>query len=114
MGIAQSAHFIGLQAAIDPAHMAIAASCLYLASSVGMVAGMAGSSAVLQEMLRRGLDHRLDDLGYPAQKKWKIIERAVSNIHYLDHAKSAVAKAVVRSYVDALTWTHGKFYGTKT
>lgn len=107
MGIAQSALFIFLQAAIDPAHMAIAASALYLASSVGMVAGMAGASAVLQEMLRRGLDHRLDDLGYPAQKKWKIIQRAVSNVHYIDHAKSDVVKAVVGSYVEALTWTHG-------
>ncbi|KAH7130146.1 major facilitator superfamily domain-containing protein [Dendryphion nanum] len=106
MGIAQSALFIGLQAAIDPSHMAVATSSLYLASSIGMVAGMAGTSAVLQEMLRRGLEHRLDDLGYSNHKKWKIIEEAVSNIHYLDYAKGAVAKAVVGSYVEALTWTH--------
>jgi hypothetical protein len=37
----------------------------------------------------------------------KIIESAVSDVHYADHAKPSVGGIVVRSYVEALTWTHG-------
>ncbi|KAF2021707.1 MFS general substrate transporter, partial [Aaosphaeria arxii CBS 175.79] len=106
-GIAQSALFISLQAAIDPSHMAVAAASLYLAFSVGAIGGMAGVSAVLQSKLRSGLDKRLDDLGFDALKRERIIEGATSDVHYIDRASAVVAKAVVRSYVEALTWTHG-------
>ncbi|KAF2819140.1 MFS general substrate transporter [Ophiobolus disseminans] len=106
MGIVQSALFISVQAAIDPSFAAIAASTLYLTSSVGFLAGMAGVSAVLQGTLRQGLDQRLDDLGFVGKEKWKIIEHAVSNVHYADRAKPLVGKAVVGAYIDALTWTH--------
>lgn len=37
----------------------------------------------------------------------QIIERAVADVHYAEHAKPAVSRVVVASYVDALTWTHG-------
>lgn len=72
MGVLGSTLFIGVQAAIDPAHAAVAASTIYLASSVGMLAGMAGTSAVLQGALRRGLDRRLDDMGFGEHRKWKV------------------------------------------
>lgn len=71
-GIAQSAVFIGLQAAIDPAHNAVAITSLYLSTSVGMVAGVVGVSAVLQGMLRNRLESRLDDMGFSEVKKWKV------------------------------------------
>jgi MFS family permease len=106
-GIAQSALFISLQAAVDPSHMAVAASSMYLASSVGFVIGMAANAAVLQEMLSRGLDRRLIALGLSDVKRWKIIANALSDVHYIDHAKPRISKLVVASYVDALAWTHG-------
>lgn len=107
--------------------MAVATASLYLASSTGAVAGMAGCAAVIQGMVRYGLDRRLTASGYTDSAKWKvrcqlsltykkrilttispqIIERAVSDIHYIDNAKPRVARAVVSSYIEALTWTHG-------
>tara|TARA_R110002003_G_scaffold48_30_gene4201 strand:- start:4811 stop:6274 length:1464 start_codon:yes stop_codon:yes gene_type:complete len=108
MGIVQSALFISVQAAIDPSFAAIAASTLYLTSSVGFLAGMAGVSAVLQGTLRHSLDQRLGKLGLEGDKKWRIIEHAISDVHYADKAKAVIAKAVTSSYIDALTWTHGE------
>ncbi|KAF2119489.1 major facilitator superfamily transporter [Lophiotrema nucula] len=105
-GVAQSAVFIALQAGIDPKHTAVAAAALYLSSSVGMVTGMAGVSATLQEMLRRGLVRRIGNFDLSDDKKMKIIERAVSDVHYIDHASPTIAKAVIGAYVEALTWTH--------
>jgi MFS family permease len=108
MGVVQSALFISVQASIEPEYAAIAASMLYLTSPIGNVAGLAVASAVLQGMLKQGLGQRLDTLGYEEKRKWKIIEQAVSNVHYIDKAKPSIAKAVVTSYIEALTWTHGK------
>lgn len=40
----------------------------------------------------------------------QIIESAVSDVHYIDKVKPLIAKAIVSSYVEALTWTHGKIH----
>ncbi|KAF2845035.1 MFS general substrate transporter [Plenodomus tracheiphilus IPT5] len=106
MGVVQSALFISVQAGIDPTQTAVAASALYLASAIGALSGMAGVSAVLQSTLRLGLDRRLSNLGFTGHMKRKIIEHAVSDVHYVDKAKSNIAKAVIGSYIEALTWTH--------
>jgi MFS family permease len=108
VGVVQSALFISVQAGIEPEFTAIAASMLYLTQPTGSMAGLAVTSAVLQGSLKQGLGHRLDSLGYAGQKKRKIIERAVSDVHYIDKAKLSIAKAIVDSYIEALTWTHGK------
>ena len=71
-GIANSTLFISIQAALDPKFTAIAASTLYLASSIGMLGGMAGVSAVLQQSLRVNLDARLTDMGFGDDKKMKV------------------------------------------
>ncbi|ORY11738.1 major facilitator superfamily domain-containing protein, partial [Clohesyomyces aquaticus] len=110
-GVAQSAIFISIQAAVDPSLTAVATAALFLSTSVGMVAGMAGVSAVMQEMLSRGLDRRLDSLGFSGARKLKILERAISDVHYIDVAKPRVADAVTASYVEALSWTHGVSLG---
>ncbi|KAI8933411.1 hypothetical protein NX059_010026 [Plenodomus lindquistii] len=107
MGIVQSALFISVQASVDQSQVAVAASALYLASAIGALSGMAGVSAVLRSTLRSGLDHRLTHLGFTGHTKRKIIEHAVSDVHYIDRAKSGIAKVVLGSYIDALTWTHG-------
>ncbi|KAK7178545.1 hypothetical protein DPSP01_014019 [Paraphaeosphaeria sporulosa] len=106
MGVAGSTLFISVQASIDSAYSAVAASTLYLAGSAGGVIGMASSSAVLQGSLRLILDRKLGEGGFEGLKKMKIIERAVSDVHYAEHAKPAISHIVVASYVDALTWTH--------
>jgi MFS family permease len=108
MGVVLSALFISVQAGIQPEFSAIAASILYLTSPIGNVAGLAVASAVLQGTLKQGLGHRLDSLGYDGKARWKIIEQAVSDVHYIDKVKPSIAKAVVASYIEALTWTHGK------
>jgi MFS family permease len=69
-GIAGSTLFISIQAALDPSHAAIAASILYFASSVGVLAGMAGVSAVLQQSLRANLNQRLTHVGFSGQSKF--------------------------------------------
>ena len=33
----------------------------------------------------------------------------MSDVHYIDTAKPLIAKVIVNSYIEALTWTHGKF-----
>lgn len=107
MGIVLSALFISVQAGVDPSLSAIAASLLYLTTSTGNVAGLAGVSAVLQETLRRGLNERLHALKLDEETIRKVIEHAVSDVHYVDEAGSSIAKAVIGSYIEALTWTHG-------
>ncbi|KAF2186145.1 hypothetical protein K469DRAFT_726244 [Zopfia rhizophila CBS 207.26] len=102
IGIAQSVLFISLQAAIDSSHTAVATTSLYLSGAVGMLSGMAGVSAVMQEMLRRGLGRRLAEMGFQGI----VIEKAVSDAHCIDHAKPDTAAAVVGVHVEKLTWTH--------
>jgi MFS family permease len=108
MGIMQSALFISIQAGIASEFAAIAASVLYLTQPTGNVAGLAVASAVLQGTLKQGLGRRLQALGITDGKQSRIIEGAVSDVHYVNKATPLIGKAVVGSYVEALTWTHGK------
>lgn len=108
MGTMQSALFISIQAGVEPAYSAISASMLYLVLPIGNVVGLAVASAVLQGRLRQGLGQRLAKMGFAGDAKQNIIEEAVSNVHYIDQATRSIAKAVVGSYVDALTATHSK------
>ncbi|KAJ4287749.1 hypothetical protein N0V90_012453 [Kalmusia sp. IMI 367209] len=108
MGVVASTLFVSVQASVDPAHSAVAASTLYLAGAIGGVTGMASCSAILQGSLRVILDHKLSEGGFEGHKKWKIIERAVSDVHYAEHTKPDISRIVVDSYVNALSWTHGK------
>lgn len=54
-GIALSATFVGLTAALDPSQIAVASSGLYLSSNIGNVAGLSVGSAVLQTTLQKQL-----------------------------------------------------------
>ncbi|KAF2805302.1 major facilitator superfamily transporter [Mytilinidion resinicola] len=105
-GLAQSALFISLQAAIDPAHTAVATSALYLTGTIGMIMGLAGVSATMQETLRRGLDRRLLSLGFGHIKRGKIIHKAVSDIGYVQNATGAVGEAVLGAYIEGIEYTH--------
>ncbi|CAI6228775.1 unnamed protein product [Periconia digitata] len=106
MGVVNSTLFVGIQAAIDPEHSAVAASTLYFAGLVGCMTGMAGTSAVLQGFLRIALERRLEGAGYGGVEKAKIIERAVSDLQYVHHAEKTVAHIVTSSYIYAFNFTH--------
>lgn len=71
-GVASSTLFISIHAALDPTFSAIAASTLYLASSIGMLGGMAGVSAVLQQSLKANLEQRLTQIGLTDVKISKV------------------------------------------
>jgi MFS family permease len=108
MGMVQSSLFISIQAGVESEFSAIAASILYLTQPIGNVAGLAIASAVLQGTLKQELGQRLAKLGYEGDSRQRIIDEAVSNVHYVDKAKAVIANAVVGSYIQALEWTHGK------
>jgi MFS family permease len=108
MGTLQSALFISVQAGIDPSFSAISASLLYLAQPTGNVAGLAVASAVLQGTLKQGLSQRLAEMGIQGETQLRIIKHASSDVRYIDTVEAPIAKAIVASYIKALTWTHGK------
>ena len=64
-GVAHSAVFVGLAAAIDTRDMAIASSGFYLAASVGSVAGIATASALFTARLRAELPSVLSKIDIP-------------------------------------------------
>ena len=71
-GIAQSAVFISLQAAIDPEHKAAAASGLFLTWPIGMTVGLATFSAVMLGVLRKSLDERLVQLHFNVAQREEV------------------------------------------
>ncbi|KAF2143974.1 uncharacterized protein K452DRAFT_223371, partial [Aplosporella prunicola CBS 121167] len=101
--IAQSAVFVAVSAAIDPAHMAVVTSGLYLFGSIGVVVGMTGASAVLQSVLRRALEDKFASL--PDGKKF--IERVLSDLAFVDGLVGWEREAVVGAYLRGLDWVYG-------
>lgn len=100
-GIASSTLFISIQAAPDPSFTSIAASTLYLVSSIGMLGGMAVVSATLQQSLRLNLDERLTHLGFTNEKTWKAHLSHQSTQKFVltwnaDHRKSSHRRSLHR------------------
>ncbi|KAJ9150167.1 MFS general substrate transporter [Coniochaeta hoffmannii] len=106
-GIAQSALFISLQAAIGAEHMAPAVSMMYLSTRVCMMTGLVSSSATTRQFLRVGLKSRLDGLGLEPRRRDEVIAQAVSDVGYVDGTRGRLREAVVGAYVDGLWWSHG-------
>lgn len=65
--MAEAATFIGLTASVPTEYQAMAIGGLFLASNVGVISGLAGSSAVAELTLKRELDKTL--LSYPNKEK---------------------------------------------
>jgi len=57
--MAEASVFIGLTASVDPSLQAIALSGLFQAANIGVITGLAASSAVLQVALQRKLEEHL-------------------------------------------------------
>lgn len=103
-GIAQSAIFVALTAAVDKEHMAIASSGLYLFSSIGMVVGLATSSAVLECFLHKGLQVAVPRV----PDRQAVIDRAIDDIGFVNGLEGELRRVIVGEYVRSLGYTHGK------
>jgi hypothetical protein len=117
--MAEASVFIGLTASVDPAHQAIALSGLFQAANIGMLTGLAASSAVLGVSLQSELDRKL--VGYEDKDKVndnpvrarqithnvQIIKEAVESISYVLNLKGRLRVIVIKAYVRALEYTHG-------
>ena len=66
-GMAEASVFIGLTASVKAEMQSVALSGLFLAANIGMIGGLAGSSAVLEVSLRSELNKRLAE--YPNKDK---------------------------------------------
>lgn len=124
-GVAFSAVFVAVQAAVDRAHIAPAVSMVYLAQGFGGIVGLAASSAVFSAGLRATLEGRLVNLHLDAGLRNEvrhhqdavtiggflltfpqIISNAVASMNYIYKSKGDVANAIVDSYVDGLWYSH--------
>ncbi|TLD37309.1 multidrug resistance protein [Venturia nashicola] len=102
-GMAEASTFIGLSASVTPEFQAIAIGGLFLASNIGTIIGLAGSSAIAESSLQRELTKGL--AGYP--NKEKIIERAISDISYVLNLKGKLKDIISHAYILSLEYTHG-------
>ncbi|KAH7160402.1 major facilitator superfamily domain-containing protein [Dactylonectria estremocensis] len=109
-GIAQSAVFIALQAAIDPADRAVAASGMYLTGTIGCVVGLAASSSSTQVVLRRVVQTKLAQQGMDESLIEEVIKKATESVTYIDEAPRKVAQVLVEAYVKGIEYSHGKKY----
>ncbi|KAK8002402.1 elongation factor 1-alpha protein [Apiospora arundinis] len=105
-GIVQTITFVGVQAAIDPAHKAAAMSGIFLVVTIGGMVGMVAVNAVTIETMTQTLYTALDTMGIGESARCHIIEQAASDIDYIDKAESAISAAVVQSYVSGLSASH--------
>ncbi|KAK8135521.1 MFS general substrate transporter [Apiospora sp. TS-2023a] len=105
-GIVQTATFVAVQAAIDPAHKAAAMSGNFLVVTIGGMAGMVAVNAVTVETMTKTLDGLLSAMDIGAIARHQIIEKAASNIDYIDEVSANISSAVVGSYVEGLSASH--------
>ncbi|KAG7136145.1 Vacuolar membrane amino acid uptake transporter fnx2 like protein [Verticillium longisporum] len=106
-GVAISAVFVSVQAAVDARHKAAAISGLYLCTTVGMIVGLATVSAVVMGTMKAALDARLVAMGLTEAARKHIIAEAASSVGFIERARGRVGEAVVASYIEGLSWSHG-------
>jgi hypothetical protein len=61
--MANTTIFVAVNAIVEPAHKAVAASGLFLSMSVGMITGIAITSALMMGMMQKHLNEGLIKLG---------------------------------------------------
>ncbi|RFU23935.1 hypothetical protein B7463_g12403, partial [Scytalidium lignicola] len=103
-GMAQAVAFIALTSNLEHKEIAMATSGMYLITSIGMVTGVAVSSAVQQGGLRSLLHKSL-----PGAGSQKIIDRVVSDVSSIPKLDSAVREIVIASYIKSLEYSHTIF-----
>ncbi|KAI1505733.1 MFS general substrate transporter [Biscogniauxia marginata] len=105
-GMSSSGIFVGINAVVEPSHKAVVASGLNLSMPIGMVLGVAASSAVMLQMLQRTLDTRLIELGLNLEARAQIIEQAAASVDFIKKLQGPIAEAVIDSYIIALRYSH--------
>ncbi|CAI0647165.1 unnamed protein product [Colletotrichum noveboracense] len=106
-GLVQSAGFIAAQAGVNPKHKAAITSGIFLTVQIGMIIGLSSVSAVMMETMRWRLEELLKGMGLDALVRKTIIQKATSNVDFIDRTDSHIAQAVVQAYVEGLGWSHG-------
>ncbi|CAK1363584.1 unnamed protein product [Cercospora beticola] len=97
-GASSSSIFVALAAGVSEEDLAITASGLYLFFNLGAVAGASAGAAVYQGGLRTGLRAALE--GVPDGSE--IMQRALSDITYVQNASEQIRKLIVPAYVYGL------------
>ncbi|KAH8816386.1 major facilitator superfamily domain-containing protein [Xylogone sp. PMI_703] len=100
-GMVQATAFIALTSSLEHKEIAMATSGMYLITSIGMVTGIAVSSAVQQGGLRALLLRALH-----GPDSGKIIERVISDVSTLPKLDSTIREIVVASYVKSIEYSH--------
>ncbi|KAL1649424.1 hypothetical protein SLS58_001479 [Diplodia intermedia] len=103
--MAASALFIAMTASVAPAHVAIGSSTMYLAGGVGALVGMAGSAAVLQTIVHRGLR---GVVGPDFPDRDDFIRRCLEDIGFLQRLRGAVKERIVHVYVLGFRGAYGE------
>ncbi|KAI1113324.1 major facilitator superfamily transporter [Nemania sp. NC0429] len=106
-GMAWSAVFVSLNAAVDPEHKAVVASGLQMSYPIGMLLGVTAASAVMLEVLQRVLDNKLLAAGLSVEKRTEIITKSIANADYIREIPKSLADIVISGYVIALRASFG-------
>lgn len=72
MGMAYSVLFVATQASADPEHVSAAVSTLFLSNAIGVIVGVASTSATVKVVLRKSLDKKLFRLGLDAATRKEV------------------------------------------
>ncbi|KAL8788409.1 MAG: hypothetical protein Q9195_007288 [Heterodermia aff. obscurata] len=109
-GILNSTAFIALAAGVDETQMAIASTGFYLAGNIGALVGASVASKILVATLRLGLARALRGV----DDRDMIIEKAVSNLGFVDSLEGSLREKVVWCYIQSFEYTHCEFYSVLT
>ncbi|ETS79763.1 hypothetical protein PFICI_09616 [Pestalotiopsis fici W106-1] len=110
-GMGNTAVFVAINAIVDPSHKAVVVSGLFLSVSVGMITGVAATSALMLEVMQKHLDKNLVNLGLEVAERLDIISKAAGNVEYIYKLRGQVAAAVTSAYVDGLRWGYSVSLG---
>ncbi|KAH6676218.1 major facilitator superfamily domain-containing protein [Halenospora varia] len=103
-GIAHSAVFIGLTSGVQEHEVAIAGSRLYLCGNIVGVIGVSAGNALHQVVLRNDLIVALAG----REDKKEIMQKALSDIHFIQNASKAIRSLLLPAYLDGFRHIFGE------
>jgi hypothetical protein len=127
-----TAVFVGINAIVEPAHKAVVVSGLFLSTAIGMITGIAITSALMLDVMQRHLNESLLKLGLSLAERLdvspsrsfecvvyhtnhiysQVISKAAENVGYIYKLHGPVSDAVAGAYVDGLRWGYGTSFST--
>ncbi|EYB30290.1 hypothetical protein FG05_07720 [Fusarium graminearum] len=105
-GAVQTGVFVAVQAATDPTHKAAALGGVWLTVMVGAIVGMTAVSTATMHFMASSLSTTLQGRGFAKGVIEKVVNRATSDINYINKADPTLASAVVDAYVYGLSASH--------